>query len=57
MAIYELRTYQVVVGKMADVTALYKAEGWPALDKHPKKLVSYFGSFYEPGNWTYRERT
>ena len=42
MAIYELRTYQVVVGKMADVTALYKAEGWPALDKHPKKLVSYF---------------
>ena len=42
MAIYELRTYQVTVGKMAEVTRLYKEQGWPALDKHPKKLVGYF---------------
>ncbi len=42
MAIYELRTYDVVVGKMAEVVALYKNEGWPALEKHPPRLVSYF---------------
>lgn len=42
MAIYELRTYDVVVGKMSDVTALYKTEGWPALEKHPNRLVGYF---------------
>jgi len=42
MAIYELRTYDVVVGKMAEVVALYKTEGWPALEKHPPRLVSYF---------------
>ncbi len=42
MAIYELRTYDVVVGKMAEVVALYKHEGWPALEKHPPRLVSYF---------------
>ncbi len=42
MAIYELRTYQVTVGKMAEVVNLYKTLGWPALEKHPKKLVGYF---------------
>ena len=42
MAIYELRTYQVTVGKMAEVVSLYKNEGWPALAKHPPKLVGYF---------------
>jgi len=42
MAIYELRTYDVVVGKMAEVVQLYQHEGWPALEKHPKKLVGYF---------------
>jgi hypothetical protein len=42
MAIYELRTYQVTVGKMAEVTRLYKELGWPALSKHPDKLVGYF---------------
>ena len=42
MAIYELRTYTVTVGKMNDVVALYKAEGWPALSKHPQKLCGYF---------------
>ncbi|HOA95051.1 MAG TPA: NIPSNAP family protein, partial [Quisquiliibacterium sp.] len=42
MAIYELRTYDVVVGKMSQVVELYKTEGWPALAKHPNRLVGYF---------------
>jgi hypothetical protein len=42
MTIYELRTYTVTVGKMSEVVALYKAEGWPALSKHPAKLCGYF---------------
>jgi len=42
MAIYELRTYEIIVGKMADVVRLYKDEGWPAIENHPKKLVGYF---------------
>jgi len=42
MAIFELRTYDVVVGKMADVVELYKTQGWPALAKHPPRLVGYF---------------
>ncbi|MBL8385985.1 MAG: NIPSNAP family protein [Burkholderiales bacterium] len=42
MAIYEIRTYTVIVGKMAEVVELYRSAGWPALDKHPKKLVGYF---------------
>lgn len=42
MAIYELRTYSVIVGKMAEVVDLYRSEGWPALAKHPRKLVGYF---------------
>ncbi len=36
MAIYELRTYSVIVGKMSEVISLYKNEGWPALAKHHK---------------------
>jgi hypothetical protein len=42
MAIFELRTYSVVVGKMSDVVELYRTEGWPALGKHPNRLVGYF---------------
>lgn len=42
MAVYELRTYTVIVGKMAEVVALYGSAGWPALAKHPQKLVGYF---------------
>jgi hypothetical protein len=42
MAIYELRTYDVVVGKMADVVSLYNTEGWPAIQRHPDRLVGYF---------------
>ena len=42
MAIFELRTYTVIVGKMAEVVDLYKTQGWPALAKHPDRLVGYF---------------
>ncbi len=42
MAIYELRTYTAVVGKMATIVELYKNEGWPALSRHPSRLVGYF---------------
>ena len=42
MAIYELRTYNAIVGKMSELVALYKNEGWPVLSKHPPKLVGYF---------------
>jgi hypothetical protein len=42
MAIYELRIYSVVVGKMGEVVSLYTNEGWPALARHPQKLVGYF---------------
>lgn len=42
MAIYELRTYDVVVGKMAEAIALYNTEGWPAIQRHPERLVGYF---------------
>ena len=42
MAIYEMRTYSVIVGKMPEVVAHYSQEGWHALAKHPPKLVGYF---------------
>ena len=42
LAIFELRTYTVIVGKMAEVVELYKTQGWPALAKHPDRLVGYF---------------
>lgn len=44
MALYELRTYTLYVGKMAEATKLYQELGFPALNKggHDKKLVGYF---------------
>jgi hypothetical protein len=42
MALFELRTYTVIVGKMAEVTDHYTREGWPALARHPPRLVGYF---------------
>ena len=42
MAIYEPRTYNVIVGKMAEVVELYKTQGWPAVARHPDRLVGYF---------------
>ncbi|MDA1035748.1 MAG: NIPSNAP family protein [Chloroflexi bacterium] len=42
--IYELRTYTVQVGKLADVIRLYRDEGYPAIEAggFDKKLIGYF---------------
>ena len=44
MAIFELRTYTLYVGKMGEVSKLYSEEGWPAIEKggFAAKLVGYF---------------
>lgn len=42
MAIYELRTYTLYTGKMSEAVDLYKTIGWPALSKHPERLIGYF---------------
>ena len=44
MALYEMRTYTLYVGKLAEAVSLYQEIGWPALDKggFGKKLVGYF---------------
>jgi hypothetical protein len=44
MPLYELRTYQLYVGKMAEAVKLYQELGFPALQKggHDKHLVGYF---------------
>ena len=46
MALYEMRTYAVYVGRMAEVVKHYGDEGWPALEKggYSDKLVGYFMS-------------
>lgn len=43
MSIYELRTYTLYVGKMAEAVEHYSTLGWPALEKHADgRLVGYF---------------
>ena len=42
MALYELRTYTLYVGKLGEAIEIYKAKGWPVLQKHEKHLVGYF---------------
>lgn len=44
MAIYELRTYTLYVGKMPEAVKLYQEFGYPALQSggHDKKLIGYF---------------
>ena len=44
MTIYELRTYTLQVGKMAEAVKLYTELGYPALQKggQDKKLIGYF---------------
>ena len=46
MALYEMRTYNVYVCRMAEVVKLYGDEGWPALENggFSSKLVGYFTS-------------
>ena len=44
VALYELRTYTLYVGKMAEAVKLYQQFGFPALQKggHDKHLIGYF---------------
>lgn len=44
MTVYEKRTYDIGVGKMADVVRLYRDEGYPALEAggFSDNLVGYF---------------
>lgn len=44
MAIYELRTYSIIVGKMSEVQELYRSAGYPALEKggFSTHLIGYF---------------
>jgi hypothetical protein len=46
MALYELRTYTLRVGAMAEAVKLYQELGFPALQRggHDKKLIGYFQS-------------
>ena len=46
MALYELRTYTLRVGAMAEAVKLYQELGFLALHKggHDKKLIGYFQS-------------
>jgi hypothetical protein len=46
MPLYELRTYTLYVGKMAEAVKLYQEIGFPALQKggQDKKLIGYFQS-------------
>ena len=46
MAIYELRTYDVLVGHMPEVMRLYQEEGWAAIEAggYDDWLVGYFTS-------------
>lgn len=43
MALYELRTYTLYVGKMAEAIEFYKTIAWPVLEKHHGgRLIGYF---------------
>src|SRR5438128_3436815 len=44
MTVYEMRTYTLHVGKMAEAVKLYTELGYPALEKggQAKKLIGYF---------------
>src|SRR5882724_9622973 len=44
MTVYEMRTYTLHVGKMAEAVKLYIEFGYPALQKggQDKKLIGYF---------------
>ena len=46
MALYELRTYTLRVGAMAEAVKLYQELGFPVLQKggHDRKLIGYFQS-------------
>ena len=42
MALYELRTYTLYVGKLGEAQKLYQELGWPGLQPDSGKLIGYF---------------
>ena len=42
MPVFELRTYTLYTGKMAEAVDLYRNIGWPVLEKYQDKLVGNF---------------
>ena len=44
MALYEMRTYTLKVGKLPEAVSHYRELGWPALEKggFGEKLIGYF---------------
>jgi len=50
MTVYEMRTYTLHVGKMAEAVKLYTEFGYPALQKggQDKKLIGYFAVKFRP---------
>ena len=42
MAIYELRTYTLFVGKIQEASEIYKELGTPWINKFKKNLVNYY---------------
>ena len=43
MSIYELRTYQLYVGKMAEAVEAYQTLGWPVFERLAEgRLIGYF---------------
>ena len=42
MALYELRSYTLHVGKLAEAKELYRTLGWPAIEPHEAHLIGYF---------------
>lgn len=44
MAIYELRTYTLHVGKMGEAVTVYQTYGWPVFERVQDRLVGYFQS-------------
>ena len=53
MALYEMRTYTLYVGKMAEATKLYQDLGFPALKAggHDKKLLHWAGCLPTRTSW------
>ncbi len=42
MSIYEFRTYNLQVGKSAELIEVYEQYGWPLVERYQDKLVGYF---------------
>ena len=42
MPLYELRTYNLYVGKMPQAIEYYSNIGYPAIERQPDRLIGYF---------------